>query len=191
MRKLLALPALVTLFATQSAFAHPGHDVASSAMAGLMHPLTGVDHLIALVSVGALLALATVRVRVAGMIALLIALAAGAGVGLAGWKLPAAEWMIALSVLVAGVMLVRSGATRPVGLLGGVLLFALFHGYAHGVETAGDASAFVAGFLTTSVVIALMSMAAARLYVERSALRIAAGGVAGVAGVALLSLLAI
>ena len=128
MKKLRTLGALATLFAAQSAFAHPGHDVASGAMAGLMHPLTGIDHLIALACVGAFFAMVSARVRWTGVAALLGALAAGAGVGLVGIRLPAAEWMIALSVLVAGVMLVRSGGTHPALLISGTAIFALFHG---------------------------------------------------------------
>lgn len=186
MKKLLAL---VMLFAAQPTLAHPGHDVASGAIAGLAHPLTGVDHLIALCCVGALLALVSTRVRLAGVVALLAALASGAGVGLSGVTVPYAEWMIALSVLVSGVMLVRSGSAQPTLLVGGVALFALFHGYAHGVESSGDALAFVAGFLVSSLVIVTLSTLAARAFVERQALRVAVGAGAGVAGMFLLSVL--
>lgn len=186
MKKLLAL---VTLFAAQSTLAHPGHDVASGTMAGLAHPLTGVDHLIALCCVGALLALVSKRVRLAGVAALLAALASGTALGLWGVTVPYAEWMIALSVLVSGFMLVRSGRTQPVLLVGGVALFALFHGYAHGVESSGDALAFVAGFLATSLAIVTLSTLAARAFIERQVLRVAAGAGAGVAGIFLLSAL--
>ena len=37
-------------------------------------------------------------------------------------------------MLVAGVMLVWAHAARPLLLLPGIAIFALFHGYAHGVE---------------------------------------------------------
>ena len=181
---------LIVLLMSSAASAHPGHDVASGAMAGFMHPLTGIDHLIALVCAGALFALAPVRVRWTGVFALTTALAAGAGLGLAGLRLPATEWMIALSVLAAGVMLVRSGGTRPALLVAGVSLFALFHGYAHGVESSGDASAFVAGFLLASFTVVVLSMLAARVFVERQALRVVMGAGAGVTGLALLGLLA-
>jgi len=191
MNKLIASTlAVAAAVAAPSAFAHPGHDVASGAMAGLLHPLTGIDHLIALVAAGALFALAPRMARWGGLAALLAALAAGAGIGLAGVKLPGSEWMIALSVLAAGVMLVKSGGTHPALLIGGVAVFALFHGYAHGVETTGSAAAFVAAFLASSLTIVLVALLAARVFVERRALRVAAGAGAGMAGLALLLLLA-
>ena len=65
----------------------------------------------------------------------------------AGVALVAAEWMIALSVLLAGVMLVRSGGTHPMLLIGGTAIFALFHGYSHALEASGEAAAYVAGFV--------------------------------------------
>jgi len=181
---------LTVLLLSSTASAHPGHDVASGAMAGFMHPLTGIDHLIALVCAGALFALAPGRVRWIGMAALIAALAAGAGLGLAGLALPATEWMIALSVLAAGVMLVRSGGTRPASLVAGISLFALFHGYAHGVESSGEAFAFVAGFLMASFTVVALSILAARVFVNRQAVRLAMGAGAGATGVVLLGLLA-
>lgn len=186
MKKILLLTVLLLSSAVS---AHPGHEVTSGAMAGFMHPLTGVDHLIALVCAGALFALAPVRVRWTGVSALVVALAIGAGLGLAGLPLPAPEWMIALSVLVAGVMLVRSGGTRPSLLVAGVSVFALFHGYAHGVESSGAAAAFAAGFLSASFAVVMLSMFAARAFVNRQALRVAMGAGAGVTGAVLLGLL--
>lgn len=192
MKKFIAqIISLLTALAAQTAFAHPGHDVSSGAMAGFMHPFTGLDHLIALMCLGALLAAAPARVRWLGVATLLLVLAVGAGIGLAGVTLPASEWMIALSVLVAGLMLVRSGGTRPTLLIGGSAVFALFHGYAHGVESSGEALAFVAGFLGASFAIVATSMLATNLFVQRRALRIAFGGGAALTGLLLLSTLAL
>ncbi|HEX8405909.1 MAG TPA: HupE/UreJ family protein, partial [Duganella sp.] len=42
--------ALLALTYAGSALAHPGH--ADGAMAGLMHPLTGIDHILAMLAVG-------------------------------------------------------------------------------------------------------------------------------------------
>ncbi len=162
MKRIFAISAL---FIAQSAFAHPGHDVASSAMAGLMHPVTGLDHLVALASAGALLAATSVRTRWLGIAALLVSLAAGAGIAFLGVVLPWSEWVIGSSVLVAGIMLVhsyRSGVVHPAPLVIGTAVFALFHGYAHGVEISGDATGFVLGFLVMSLAIVVVAMQAAR-----------------------------
>ncbi len=162
---------VLSLLTVQSAFAHPGHDVASSVMAGLIHPLTGLDHLVALVAAGVLFAATSPRAGWLGVAALILSLAAGAGVALLGVVLPWSEWVIGLSVLVAGVTLIysrRSGVAHPALLISGTMLFALFHGYAHGVEISGDASGFVAGFLATSLIIVVMTMQTARI-VSRTA----------------------
>lgn len=185
-----AIAILATAFASPWAAAHPGHELASGAIAGLMHPLTGFDHLIALLAAGALLAQEPARARWGGVAALLAALATGAGVGLAGVALPGAEWMIVLSLLAAACLLLGTGTAHPLLLGGGMALFALFHGYAHGVESSGAAAAFVAGFLASSLAIVLSSQFAARLYIERRSARLAAGAGAGAAGVALLLQLA-
>ena len=191
LRKISTLGTLVSLFAAQSVFAHPGHDFASGAMAGLMHPLTGIDHLIALICVGALFALAPARVRWTGVVAMLASLWAGASVGLAGIALPASESMIALSVLVAGVMLVRSGSTKPALLIAGSVIFSLFHGYAHGVESSADAAAFVTGFIVTSFAVVTLSMRAVGALLQPKLLLRGLGTGSGIVGIALLAALAI
>lgn len=194
MKKIAApLLATMTLAVASTAQAHLGHDAASGLMAGFLHPLTGLDHLLALVCVGALLAGVSWRARLHGVLLLIAALAAGAGVGLTGWVLPASEWVIAFSVLLAGLMLVRAREAaperaRPVRLFAGIALFALFHGYAHGVEASGQAAAFVAAFLVASTLIVLSALVLtlwAQRYGQR-AFHTLLGTGAAVAGVSLL-----
>lgn len=190
MKKLsMLIISLTGTLLAQTASAHPGHDVASGALAGLTHPLTGIDHLLAQACVGVLFAMSGPRARWAGVVALMVALAMGAGLGLTGLVMPGAEWMIALSVLVAGITLVRSGVARPALLVGATAIFALFHGYAHGRESSGDALAFLAGFLAASFVVIMVFMVLARVLVRLQALRVAMGVGAGLTGVVLLGLL--
>jgi urease accessory protein len=151
------------LLLAQAASAHPGHEVASNAIAGLLHPLTGLDHLIALICLGALLATATVRVRWMGVAALLAGLVAGAVVSFAGGVLPASEWVIGLSVLASGLMLVWSRGVRAVPLIGGVALFAVFHGFAHMAESGEGGLAFIAGVIAMSLTVVGLSMLARTL----------------------------
>ncbi len=188
MNKLIAL---ITFFVAQSVMAHPGHDAASGWVAGLVHPLTGIDHLIALACLGALLADAPPRLRGVGVFALIASLSVGAALGLTGVALPAVEWGIALSVLVAGVMLLRSGSARPLLLVGGTVVFALFHGYAHGMEAKGEAACFVAGFLLSSLVVILMSMVIMKRFARDRSLRIASGLGVSAAGVLFLAILSL
>ena len=104
----LALPALVLL--PQAALAHPGHGEAAGLVHGFLHPVSGADHVLAMVAVGLLAALRGGRALWALPAAFLALMAAGAGLGMAGVEvsglgLPVAETGIALSVVASGVVL--------------------------------------------------------------------------------------
>lgn len=136
------------------AFAHPGHDGAGL-VSGLMHPLGGVDHIIAMVAVGLLAA------RLGGRAlwlvpASFVATMAMAGLaGMAGAGLPYVETGIALSVVVLGAVAVLRVA-MPVALAMGLVAFsAVFHGYAHGTEMPETVSglAYGAGFVAATALL--------------------------------------
>jgi len=143
-----------------AASAHTGVDggLHHGLVAGFMHPLTGADHLAAMVAVGVWSALSARRawpdllwapLAFAGM------LLAGALVGLAGLTLPAVEPMIAASLLVLG-LLVATRVHLPAGVAMAVVgLFAVFHGVAHGHELAGehDAALTLAGMVGATVLL--------------------------------------
>ncbi|KAF1073116.1 MULTISPECIES: HupE/UreJ family protein [unclassified Variovorax] len=143
-----------------AASAHTGVDggLHHGLVAGFMHPLTGADHLAAMVAVGVWSALSARRawpdllwapLAFAGM------LLAGALVGLAGLQLPAVEPMIAASLLVLG-LLVVTRVHLPAGVAMAVVgLFAVFHGVAHGHELAGehDAALTLAGMVGATVLL--------------------------------------
>lgn len=183
--------ASAAMLASAPALAHPGHDVASvgaSLASGLLHPLTGADHLLAMVAVGVWSALAigtgggVPRVPLAFVALMLV----GAALGLAGVALPAVEPMIAASLLVVG-LLVALRARLPAGaamaLVGG---FALFHGYAHGAELPASAGAlpavlaYVGGFAVATMALHLAGIAAGTV-LRRHAPWLARAAGAGVA----------
>ena len=120
------------------ASAHLGTDagVHHAFLDGLVHPLTGMDHLAAMVAVGLWSAMTARRVWLAP-IAFAGMLLVGALLGLGGLELPAVEPMIAASLLVLG-LLVATQAKLPAALATGLVgAFAVFHGVAHGTELAG------------------------------------------------------
>ncbi|MGR9159739.1 HupE/UreJ family protein [Rhizobium leguminosarum] len=135
------------------ALAHTGAGHADGLVAGLCHPLMGVDHLLAMLSVGAWSAAAIPNRAWAAPAAFVSAMLVGAGLGFAGVGLPGVESMVAASVLALGLMIVI-GARMPVlaglGLAG---LFAVFHGHAHAGDATGDAIAYVAGFSLSTAAI--------------------------------------
>lgn len=144
------LTGLAVLLASSTAFAHPGHDPASSGfMSGLLHPLLGLDHLLAMLIVGVWAAQLGARARWAVPAAFIGLMAVGAALALDGLAMPRVEAGVAASLLALGLVVAlawRAALPLAVGLTGG---FALFHGAAHGLElpTLAQPLAYVAGFL--------------------------------------------
>jgi urease accessory protein len=123
------------------ALAHVGADGGGhhGFLSGLLHPVTGLDHLAAMVAVGVWSAATTRRFWIAP-IAFALTLFAGALLAQGGVAFPAIEPMIAASMLVVGLLL-AARAKLPEAA-GAVLVgaFALFHGAAHGQELGGMAA---------------------------------------------------
>ena len=144
------------------AAAHPGHEVDAhgiSFMDGLLHPLTGLDHLAAMLAVGLWSALSATSARRIWLAPVAFAgmLLVGALLGLNGMELPAVEPMIAASLLVMG-LLVATRAKLPLAVTAGVVgVFAVFHGIAHGTELAGGGNGFapLLGMLVATIALHL------------------------------------
>lgn len=165
-RTIMATVTIATGLASTAVLAHTGDlghvhgaDAAGSFFQGALHPLTGLDHLAAMVSVGLWSALTAAPARAgraassmwAAPAAFAATLLLGALLGLGGLSLPGIEPMIAASLLVMG-LLVCTRTALPT-LAGGALvaLFALFHGLAHGAELAGGhAAAALAGMVLST-----------------------------------------
>ena len=117
-----------------------------------MHPLTGMDHLAAMLAVGLWSAL-TARRLWSAPLAFTAMLLVGALLGLTGIDLPALEPMIAASLLVLGLLVALR--TRLPGVLAATLVgvFAIFHGVAHGTElgVAANLWAPLLGMLITTM----------------------------------------
>lgn len=178
------LAALLALALPLTAVAHPGHAelAASGFAAGLLHPLTGLDHLLALLAVGLWSGSWRGRQRHAMVLppCFLVLMALGASTGL-GAALPALETSIAATVLLLGV-LAASALRVPVALaVALVSVCGFLHGLAHGKELAGMASG--AGFLLASALV----MALGLLPHWSLRLRRLAGAAIGAAGLVLLS----
>jgi urease accessory protein len=107
---------------------------------GVSHPLRGVDHILAMVSVGLWAAQFDGRARWVIPASFVLAMALGGLVGAMGILVPFVESGIVLSVLVLGVL---AAAAARLPLFVSVLIagmFAIFHGHAHGAEMPSNAS---------------------------------------------------
>lgn len=167
----------IILFGTSStAFAHPGHDVSGLA-AGLMHPFSGLDHLLAMVAVGLWAAQGDSKGGGGRKIWLLPAtfmtmLAVGAGISMQWQSLPMVEAGIATSVLSLGLLIMLS-LQLPVALSVSITaLFGLFHGYAHGLELPRSAAPadYALGFLIATAALHLSGIAAGLAMRQRYAM---------------------
>ena len=148
---------LATVALPATALAHTGDHVHGGLMAGLTHPVTGLDHLVALVLFGALLAGTTLKEKQLGFVAAGISLAAGFAGGVALGGHVAMEAVITGSALLFAAALafpasVRGKAACAVAFLLGA------HGWAHGVEMTGSLAGFGAGFMASSVLLMLAGL---------------------------------
>ncbi len=176
------------LLAAGTAFAHPGH-AAPGLADGLSHPLTGLDHLLAIVAVGWWSAASQVKRWWAVPLAFALCMFVGALYGIGREALPTQEWLIAASVIVLGALMlmrVRLPLAAMAALAGAL---ALAHGYAHGGELPpGHAAAWLAGMFAMTLALHLAGAFAGHLANRRARWATpAAGTLALVAGGVLLA----
>jgi len=141
--------ALLLLIGASPAFAHDGHG--GGMAAGLAHPFTGADHLLAMIAVGLFAAMRGGRALWAWPLAFVTAAGIGFAAGRYGVALPLIEPIVLASVLVLGLLV---AAAMPVNLAAGIALvglFGFFHGQAHAAEAGAQSIVtFAAGFLIAS-----------------------------------------
>lgn len=151
-----------------AALAHTGVGDTGGFLHGFSHPVSGLDHVLAMVLVGVLAAQLGGRALWLVPATFVLAMATGGAVGIAGIGVPLVETGIALSVIVLGAM-VALGVNTPVVMAMGLAgIFAIFHGHAHGMEMRQDTGtfAYAAGFM----------MATALLHVIGTGASFAVGG---------------
>ncbi|WP_027854265.1 HupE/UreJ family protein [Marinobacterium litorale] len=175
--------ALTTLLALAPgvALAHTGGETGLAA--GFLHPLTGLDHLLAMFAIGIWAAMQQGKMQLALPTVFVFALLAGFGAAVAGLALPMVETGIALSVVVLGTVIFAGSRLPAAAVLGFGAIFAVFHGFAHGAEASGSLLSFGVGFIATSAALhlsgALVTRALAKLpmLIRSAGAAIAASGV--------------
>lgn len=137
-----------------TAMAHPGGE-AHSFLAGAVHPLGGLDHLLAMLAVGLLAGYSGGRMRWWLPASFVAAMATGAGLGATGVNLPFIEVGIAFSLIAFGAALVSKQSLRAPMLIALAAGFALFHGHAHGTEMGAGLSAmsYALGFMLVTALL--------------------------------------
>ncbi len=195
-RKYLKLAgALATVASMPSlAFAHTGIGETSGFVHGFSHPVSGIDHILAMIMVGVFAYQLGGRALWLVPATFVLVMALGGTLGVMGVPLPFVEVGIALSVVVLGAVValnVRAPVAAAMGIVG---LFAIFHGHAHGAEMPESAGgfAYAAGFMIATAFLHAAGIAIGFAIGKASEnggrlITQSVGGVAAVAGFGLLT----
>lgn len=145
----LAFLAGAALVFTGGASAHTFGAHGAGFAEGVAHPCLGLDHLLAMLAVGLWAAQRGGPARWRLPLAFMAAMAGGAGLANLGIGAAFAETLAAGSVLILGLLIAGRVRLAQASSLLAVAVFALGHGYAHGLEMPEAASpwGYGAGFL--------------------------------------------
>jgi urease accessory protein len=179
----VAMCAATLLLASAGALAHQETGKAIGFLSGFTHPISGLDHVVAMVAVGlwgAVLGAPAIWVL---PVAFPVMMAIGGLAGLLGFPLPGVEIGIATSAIVLGAAVLTE--RRPSLWIAAIVvgIFAVFHGHAHGSELPPGENALLysLGFVMATGMlhaIGILMGVAHRWSAGRQAIRAAGGGVA-------------
>jgi urease accessory protein len=188
-KRLIGATALM-MAAAGPAMAHTGVGSVEGLSHGFMHPLTGLDHVLAMVAVGLWAGLVGGKARIAYPVAFVGTMVLAGLWAMAGGQLPGVEIGIAASVVILG-LAIALNLSPP--LAAGTLacgLFAIFHGFAHGAELPENASgaSYAIGFvIATALLHGVGLLLAGQLAARAPVLARVAGGGLVLAGMAILA----
>ncbi len=170
------------LLAPATVLAHNPGGMAGGFASGFMHPLTGIDHILAMVAVGIWGAQLGAPAIWALPIAFPLVMSVGGAMGVRGVPLPGVEIGIAASALMLGLMIFLEA--RPSLVIAALLVgfFAIFHGYAHGKELphAANPLAYGVGFVLATGLLHVTGISFGLIHRWPSGarvLRVAGGGI--------------
>jgi urease accessory protein len=148
----IVLLVLAILALASPALAHVEQGAAEGFLSGLSHPVSGLDHVLAMLAVGLWGAQLGAPAVWLLPVAFPMMMAVGGMLGLIGAPLPGVEVGIALSAIVLGLMVMMEARPKLSVALVLVGVFALFHGHAHGTELPEGQSGltYSIGFVTAT-----------------------------------------
>ena len=159
-KRTLACLLLAVLFPA-TASAHTETGIVGGALSGFLHPLTGLDHMVAMVAVGLWGAFLGQKAMWTLPVVFPVVMAVGGAAGVIGMPLPAVETGIALSAVLLGLLV--ACATKPPLWVAAIVVgvFAVFHGHAHGTElpNSANAIAYAVGFVIATGLLHLAGIA--------------------------------
>ncbi len=183
------LATLLTLSVTMLAYiptagAHNIGAEGAGFITGLAHPFMGLDHLLAMIAVGIWAAQTGGSAVWRLPLSFIVMMAVAALISASGFSLPALEPLIAGSVVLLGLMVVfaiRLPINLSMLLVG---LFAVFHGYAHGLEMPQASSAILygSGFVLATTLLHLIGIGLGKVAYRKHLLSRLIGSIIALAG---------
>jgi urease accessory protein len=182
--RLLFAASLAALASPAAAHVQPGQ--ATGFVTGFLHPISGLDHVLAMVAVGLWGAQLGAPAIWLLPVTFPMVMALGGLLGLLGVPLPSVEIGIAASAILLGAAVMTERRLPLYGAAALVGFFAIFHGYAHGTELPPGESGLLysLGFVVATGCLHAIGIAIGAIHrwpAGRVALRVAGGGV-GLAG---------
>lgn len=169
MRKLSVI--IGALLVPQIALAHPGSSQGTFA-SGLFHPISGADHLLAMVTLGLLAAQIGGRALWALPLGFVSAMVGGGVAGWAGLPFPEVEPTILASGIILGALVALAAKPSFFVLIPGVMLFGFAHGWAHGAEgPARGLIVYAVGFVFTTTALHFLGIITGKLLQYPTVLR--------------------
>ncbi|SDK21258.1 urease accessory protein [Methylophilus rhizosphaerae] len=132
-----------------AAYAHPGHDLQTGFASGFLHPMTGWDHMLVMLSLGIWAARRPAQQGWQLPVLFVAVMAAFAVLAMVWLPMSLAEVLVAASVLVMGGLLLAKVELSKWAQFSLVGLVAAVHGYVHGVELGQSWSSLVGMVLAT------------------------------------------
>lgn len=191
MRKLCAASigmSVITLIFPVAAEAHTGVGATHGFANGFLHPLSGLDHILAMVAVGMFAAHLGGRARWLVPSAFIGMMIVGGMLGIAGITLPLVEVAIGLSVVVLGLVIALRLDMATWSAMAVVGFFALFHGHSHGTEMPQTVSGleYGAGFVLATALLHAAGIGIGVATGQRARVAQVIGTAMAIAGVAML-----
>ncbi|WP_428737236.1 HupE/UreJ family protein [Sulfurimonas sp.] len=161
MKILLALLALSAM-----AFGHTSTLESGGFSSGFLHPISGLDHILAMVGVG-MVAYASAKNGYLLLVAFMGAMLIAATIGFAGVEFAYVEEGILLSIAAVFALIGFARKMSMAVIFFIIAFFGMFHGFAHGAEfQSGSFLAYMAGFSTSTLLLHISGIALAYIYAQ-------------------------
>lgn len=158
----MKLIVMVSLFCL-SLFAHTSTGHSGGFMSGMMHPIGGVDHILAMIGVGIVASFALQKTM--PLVSFIGAMIAAAVLGYAGVAMVGIEVGILLSIAVIFAMIGYAEKLPANFIVIVIAVFGAFHGFAHGAEFGGgNFVAYIAGFAISTLALHILGMGLGNIY---------------------------